>query len=174
MWPAGPQRGRDARRQFSRLLERQRLEAPERAACVLLRVQRQRRLVPGDAVPVRVVGILFLDAATVGQEQLAQLEGRARGDDGAAIALPHQQRQRAGMVQVRVRQHHRVERARVEGQGLPVHQTKLLVALEQPAIDQHAPPAVLDEVLRAGHRPGRAEEAQFHAKQAYAPCGGAA
>lgn len=51
------------------------------------------------------------------------------------------------MIDVRVRQEHRIERARIERQRLPVALAQPLHALKEAAVDQQPPAAELEEIL---------------------------
>ena len=63
---------------------------------------------------VRVARVLFLEMPRIGQQNPRQVFGRLRTVDGARVALLHQDGQEPGMIEVRVRQHHGVERQRIE------------------------------------------------------------
>ena len=79
----------------------------------------------------------------------------------AAEPAGDQPRQVAGVVHVRVGQDHGVDGGRVDGQRVPVAPPQLLEPLEQPAVDEHAPVAGLDQVLGAGDGAGGTEEGQL-------------
>src|SRR5690606_23793036 len=66
------------------------------------------------------------------------------------------------VVEVRVREQHRVDARRVDRERLPVSLAKLLQALEQPAVDEQTPGGRLEQVARAGHRAGCSKEGQLH------------
>ena len=164
---------REAGQRLEGRVEVARLEAPQRAPRRLLGVQRQRRRVLGKAVPVRVARLFVLQVAGIGQQQPAQLDARRRGEHLAAKAELDQARNEAAVVDVRMRQQHRVDRGRRHRQRRPVAQAQLLQALEQPAIDEQAPAVVFDEVLRSRHGAGGTEELQSHQSlpgAAPAPC----
>ena len=61
---------------------------------------------------------------------------------------------------MRVREDDGVERRGMDGQRRPVAAPQLLQPLEQSAVDQHALPIDFEQILRAGHRAGGAEERQ--------------
>ena len=48
----------------------------QRANCLFLGVQRQRRLMLGKALAVRILGIFFLQVTAVWQQDLAQVKSR--------------------------------------------------------------------------------------------------
>ena len=106
-------------------------------------------------------GILFLDAARIGQHEAAQVRGA-----GGAVDLPleserAQPRQVADVIEMRVRQHHRIDGARRHGKRLPVAQPELLQSLEESAVDEHAPAAMFEQVFRARDRARRAEKGEL-------------
>jgi hypothetical protein len=74
------------------------------------------------------------------------------------VALRHQPRQEADVVKMGVRQDNGVERCRRDRELLPVAFPQLLEPLKQAAIDEDALAAVLQQVLRPGHAPCRAEK----------------
>ena len=136
-------------------------------------VERQRRRVLRELVAVEESGVFFLQMATVGQQDGAQVARARRAVDGAGVAIAHQQGQVAAVVQVRVREHHGVDLAGRHGQRLPVAQAQRLVALEQPAVEQQALALVGDQVLGAGDGAGATEEgyADGHGKAPSSVCG---
>lgn len=115
-----------------------------------------------ETVPVGKRGVFFLQEAAVWQQDAAQVT-RARGRNHlAGKSLVGQQRQVAAVVEVCVGQHHCMDLVWRHRQRVPVAQAQLLVALEQPAVDQQALLAVGDQVLRPGHRVGTAQEVDVH------------
>ena len=142
------------------------VEAAQTVERVLLGIERQGRAVLGKAVPVGERGIFFLDVAAVGQQHSAQVHRAGRGVDGALVAFLDQQRDVAAVVQVRMREHHRIDLGRHHGQRRPVAQAQLLVTLEQPAIHQQPVVVVLDQVLGACDGVGSAEESDGDAHAA--------
>jgi hypothetical protein len=133
-------------------------------------VERQRGVVLGKAMPVGKGSVFFLDMARVGQQDLAQVARARCAPDPALEAFAHQQRQVAAVVEVGMGQHHRVDLAGCHRRRHPVAQPQLLVALEQPAVDQQALVLVLDEELGAGHGAGPAEEADLDAHAPISAC----
>ena len=67
--------------------ELDRAEQLQRKAGVSLRVERQRGLVPGKAVAIGELRILFLEVPAVGEQKLAQSFGRPGAEDGPARRL---------------------------------------------------------------------------------------
>ncbi len=128
-------------------------------ARILFGVERQRRVVFGKTLAVGELGVFFLDVAAVGQQDAAQVARARRTPDRAVVALAHQQRQVAAVVEVRVRERHGVDAAFFQArQRGPVAQPQLLVALEQAAIDQQALARMPHQKLGAGDSTGPAQE----------------
>jgi hypothetical protein len=75
------------------------------------------------------------------QHDLGEVGGAGRAEHAAAEALPDQARQEAAMVEVRMREHHRVERLGLERHRLPVALPNLLQSLKHAAVEQHLPVA---------------------------------
>ena len=128
-------------------------------------VQGQRRPVLRVAVAIRQARLLFLEVAAVRQHDPQQIGARVGAVRLAGEPLAHQDGQIAAVIDVRMGEQHRVDRARVDGQRLPIAQPKLLVALEQPAIDQDAAGARFDEVFRARDGPGGSQERDLHRRK---------
>ena len=98
-----------------------------------------------EAVAVGVVGLLFHAGAPNPAAAAAHSSRVAPvAVHPAAKAQLHQPRQEAAVVDVRMRQHHRIDRARRHGQRRPVAQAQLLDALEQAAVDEQPPPLMFD------------------------------
>ena len=101
------------------------------------------------------LGVGFLDVRAVLEHGHAEVDGGGRGVDGPAIALLPQQRQVAAVVDVRVRQDDRVQRARGKLLGrkrkMRVDVGCLLAtALIEAAVQQHVLPRAFDVVGRPG------------------------
>ena len=64
------------------------------------------------------------------------------------------------MIEVRVREHHGVDAFRVDRKRRPVPQAQLFQPLKQPAIDEHAVIAKVEQMLRPGDGPCGAEKRQ--------------
>jgi hypothetical protein len=77
--------------------------------------------------------------------------------------LPHETRQITRVIDVRVSNENRVERARIEWRILPVAFAEFLQSLKEPAVNQHACFIGLDQVLRPSDRADTAPE--FNARQ---------
>ncbi len=134
-------------------------EPGQDAERVLLGVERLGvRGVLRVALLVREAGLLLLEPPRVGQEQPRQVPGGRGAMHRPRVAGPVQERERARVIHVGVRDHDRVEGPRVQRPGGAVPEAELLRALEEARVHEHARPARLDEVPGAGHRPGRTEE----------------
>ncbi len=133
----------------------------DRGARVLLRVERQRRLVPRQPLAVPVLGLLLLQTRRVRQQQLQKVGRPLRAEDRPAEPQPHQPRQIRRVVDVRVRDDDRVQTRRVERRVFPIPLPQLPQPLKQPAIDQHPATLTFHQVLRPRHRPHPAPETQF-------------
>ena len=123
-------------------------------------VQGLHRLLPGaPALLVGPLGVALLDVGGVPQHDAQQLARQAGAVDVAGEALLHQQGDAAGVVDVGVGHHHRVDVPGVEVQGLVV---LLIPALLQSAVHQDLLAAALHTVAASGDGVGRAEKGQFH------------
>ena len=123
-------------------------------------VQGLHRLGPGAlALLVLPLGVALLDVGRVPQHNAQQLPRETGAVDVAFKALLHQQGDAAGVVDVGVGDHHRVDVPGVEVQLLVV---PLVPALLQAAVHQDLRPAALHTVAAAGHGTGCAEKGQFH------------
>ena len=103
-------------------------------------------------------GPLHLDLGAVGQDQQRQVGGRGGQHDRALETLPHDHRQIAAVVEMRVREEHRVQRGRVVGEGRAVTLHVRGQPLEHAALDEHPSPVGGEEELGAGDRGGRSHE----------------
>ncbi len=152
--------GGDAIGDLDLLVEAHRAEALQRDAGVGLRVEREGRGVLREPLAVGVGRVLLLEMPTVGEDDPAQLLRRRRSEDGAAVALLHQGRQVARVVDVGVGQHHRVDRFGGHGELAPVAKAQRLLTLEQAAVDEHPRPRGVEQEAASGDGPRRAEEAE--------------
>ena len=93
---------------------------------------------PGVAAAIRLRGIFFLQLGGVGQHDLREVGGARCAEDAAAEAAGDEPRQPADVIEVRVRQHERVDGCRIDRQRLPVALAQFLEPLEHAAVDEHA------------------------------------
>ena len=91
-----------------------RLEERHRGFDVLQRVKGFHRSFFGVLL-VDEAGVAFRDVRGVAQHGIAEIDGGGISVDWAVEAVPNEQWQVATMVDMRVRQHHRVDGARGEG-----------------------------------------------------------
>ena len=106
---------------------------------------------------------LLLELRRVEEHEPGQLGGGRRAHDRAPEALLDQQREQPAVVEVGVGEDDGVERRRVHAQRHPVAHRLVGAALEHPAVDEDPRVARVDEVARARHGPGAAEEGELHA-----------
>jgi hypothetical protein len=86
----------------------------------------------------------------VGHDQVGKIERRRRAVDRPAVVGGGQQRQPAGVIEVRVREHHRVKPAQRALPGNAVVVLDFARALEEAAINQHVRGAGFNQVRRTG------------------------
>ena len=153
-------------RQHLRLMQLHRLEQRARRRRVVLRIQRRQRSRPRrhlDLLPPSIplankLRIALLDMCRIFQHRPAQVNRRRRRIDRPAIPLLRQQRQVAAMVDVRMRQHHRIQPRRRFARKLLRRQRQVRVdvrrivppALKQPAVQQNILPRTLQMMRRPG------------------------
>ena len=132
----------------------------QHALHVLERIQRLgRRLAGAGGLAPLPLGLGHLDVRRVAQHDAAQVAGRLRGVDRAAEALLIQQRQVAGVVHVRVRDEHKLDLRRRDGDGNVLKQVPPLL---HAAVDQAVVPADLEQGAAAGHLVVGADKCQLH------------
>src|SRR5438270_12920076 len=66
------------------------------------------------------------------------------------------------MMEMRVREQERVDLVRQVGERHAIMDHVVRAALEHAAVDEHARPVGLEQILRTCHRPRRAEKVQAH------------
>ena len=102
----------------------------------------------------------FLQTRGIRQHHAEEVPGPARAEHRAAVALAHQARQVAGVVDVGMAQEHGRQRGRIHARRGPVPQAQLLEPLKESAVQKQPPPPVVEQVLGAGDGAGRAEEGE--------------
>ena len=105
---------------LDRLRKPDRLQLGESTEGIGLRIQRLRRIVLRVSVPVGLPGVLFLNARGVWQHEPAQILCAGGTEHTAAISLRDQPWQVTDVIEVRVRQHDRIDRRRIDRELLPV------------------------------------------------------
>src|SRR5438309_9628024 len=71
-------------------------------------------------------------------------------------------RNEPAVIEMRVREQERVHLTRRVGERHAIADHVVRAALEHAAVDEHARPVGLKQILRTGHRPGRAEKVETH------------
>lgn len=137
------------------------IKAVQRGLCILERIERFWLLVFGISPPRGKARLFFLDMAAVGQNKPAQICRCFCAKNPPAKPRPDQCRQISRMVQMSMGEQHSVDGVDTHRERFAIARPQLLEALEQPAIDQNAPPQGLDQIARSRHRPGGAKKAQF-------------
>jgi hypothetical protein len=143
--------------------EGHRPEERHRLLHVRLVEEGQGRGVLREALAVQVPGVLLLEVRGVEEEDLREVPGGRRAEDGPPEPLPHEARETADVVEVGVGEDDRIDLRRIEVGLRPVPQAQLLLALEHPGVDEEPPVPRLQEVLGPGDRPRRPEEDESHA-----------
>ena len=143
---------------FKPVVEGLGMEMAHRIFRVELGVERKRWFVFGKTVFVGKERIFFLDVTTVGQQDLTQIAGARGGVDATPETLLGQQGHIAAVIEVGMGENDGVDVIWRKGQGRPIAQAKLLVALEQTAIHQQALAIVLNGVFGTGDGAGTAQK----------------
>src|SRR5439155_5223926 len=122
-------------------------------------VEGESRTVLAIPTPVRVTRFLFLQVSAVGKEQPGQVARPFGAQRAPHETLRAQPREEARVIDVRVREDHRVELA--AGPGRPVPQPQLLSPLEEAGVDQDPVARRCgEEMTRTGDGLGGAEEGE--------------
>ena len=137
-----------------------RAQQAQHALHILERIQRLgRRLAGAGGLAPLPLGLGHLDVRRVAQHDAAQVARRLRGVDRAAKALLIQQRQVAGVVHVRVRDEHKLDLRRRDGDGDVLKQ---IPPLFHAAVDQAVVSVDLEQGAAAGHLVVGADKCQLH------------
>ena len=110
------------------------------------------------------LGELLLELARVEQHQRGQFDCAFGGVDGTVIALGHDVRNEAAVVQMGVGQDDRIEAGRVVGEGNAVAHLFVRPTLKHAAVDENLGPLGDEQVLGSGDGIGSAKEAYFHSR----------
>ena len=157
MWPARRNVACDARQEPHRLLVVEALHRLGRSRALLRRVERQRGRVLRRPASVVVRGLLFLEVARVRKHDSREVRGPPRRGDSPPEAVLDEPGQVADVVDVGVSQGDGVDPRGIDGQRVPVPEAQVLQSLVEPAVDEEPAPVHLDQELRAGDRPRRAQ-----------------
>ena len=151
---------RDALTQLHRLAVFARLNELLHALGVLDGVERlDRWTARAQVLAVLVLGVGLLNVRRILQHDAEELRREAGGDDLALESVLDEQRQTAGVVDVRVRHEHAVDRAGVEGQRGVIH---LVAPLLQAAVHQNLLAVDLQTMAAAGYALVSAVKTQLH------------
>ena len=141
-------------------VEIQRPQLLQRPQGVALPVKRQGRMVFRKAVAVREFRVALLYLGAVEQQEFAEVGRGRRAEHPTPEPLAHELRQIAGMVEVRVGEHHVVDRRRIDRESRPILQAQVLQSLEQAAVHKDAAPTHAKQMARSGDGPGGAQKRQ--------------
>jgi len=160
--------GSEAESQFrgepNRFADLDRLEILERILRLVEVVQRQCRAVLRLSRLVVEIRVFFLQMAGVGQDDSAEIDGGRRGVDGSAKPLFDQSRNPAAVIEVGVREDDRINFPGRNRRVPPISLAPFLRALEETAVNEELKALLaasitgVDQVLRAGDRPGSTQE----------------
>ena len=154
---------RDAAADLARLVQVRRHEELHARVYVALLVQRLEELLALlAALLVHVLEVALLQEARVAQHDVAQVRRRLAREDAPREALPHELREVARMVDVRMREDHVVDRLGVDREVTVLLERLLAVPLVEPAVEQDPLAVGLDEVHRPRRRLCRSVEGNFH------------
>ena len=117
---------------FGAFVERDGLQQVQRALRIVQRVERLRRMMLRVAVAVREIGFFLLQPRAVAQHDVAEFGRGRRAVHRPAEPFARQHRQIAGMVDVRVREHDRVERVGCDRQRNQLRSRRFLVPWNRP------------------------------------------
>ena len=137
-------------------------QEPERGLRIGHRIQWKGGLVFRIAVAVCKLRVPLEQMPTIEEQDLAEVSSRRCAVDLTLESILHQQRQVAGMIEVRVREDDAINRARLDRKWRPIPVLELLVPLEQAAVDQHSCGAELEQGFRARYSLGSSKECQPH------------
>lgn len=98
----------------------------------------------------------------VAQQYGEQICRGGRGVDGPSKALCCQARQQAAVIDVRVGQQHKIDLARVKGEGSVIAVFGFGAALHHAAVDQETAAIGLYQIARPGDLLGRAQKCDLH------------
>ncbi len=135
-----------------------RFEKPQGPEGIALREQRFGRLVACIAAAVGMLGVKLLDAAGIRQQDFAKIARQAGAQDRSPEPVIDEHGQVAAVIEMRVGEDDSVEARGIKRRTVPVAQTKLLVTLEQAAIDEEPGMACLDQEPGARDGSGGTEE----------------
>src|SRR5262249_31735604 len=108
------------------------------------------------------LGVVPLNARRIHEHDRRQIARGERAINISRVALPAKVGEVAAMINVRVAQHHRVERFGVEGEIAIALDGFLALALKEAALQQQPRAVDFEQIHRAGRRARGAEEMDLH------------
>ena len=154
----------DARSDLGQFIVVDTYELPEHFLDIDLVVQRLQQFLAGALAPaVLVFDVGCRETRRVLEHDARQVLGRALGVDRPAVTAFAQQRQPADMIDMRVRQDHRVDCIDREGEGGGVAFVLVAARLDHAAVEQDVFAQGFNLVAGAGDFTSGAKECQLHA-----------
>ena len=159
----------DSGRSVKRFLILHRSQLRENFLRVVRRIERfLRRFARAQAFSILPLGIGNLQAGGIAQDQARHVQRRRRPVDGASVAHLREQRETSGMIQMPVREQHRVESA-IRSRWRTIQRFRFFAPLKKAAIDENPRLFCLDAVTRTGDfASSSAKESDLH--RAIATC----
>ena len=117
---------------------------------------------PDGHAPGRNVEVVFLDARAIREHDGRQIRRRLCGVDDVAVAVRGQKRQPSRMIEMRVRQHDRIDLVDWTGQCAILRVSIAAPSLEQPAVQQDRFAVRAHDVARARDLASGSGELDFH------------
>jgi hypothetical protein len=148
----------NSRSHWHRTIEADRLQQLEGSERVSFGKQRIGWPVARVPALIGLARVFFLQPACIGQYKPAEILRAGRAEHAAAESACDQARQIPGVIEMRVRQDHRMNGRWRHLELRPVPLAERLQTLEESAIDENARAFVLEEVLRPGDRSGRTQK----------------
>jgi len=111
---------------------------------------------------VNVFDIVGLNFGAIKQHKRRQIARRGSRIDGTAKTAANQRRQVTAVIDVGVRQDHRVNGLGVKGKLTVLFECDLSLALVEPTVQQHLFAGNVNQVHRSGDRLGGTPELNFH------------
>src|SRR5690606_39162301 len=94
--------------------------------------------------------LFLLQSRRIEQDHAGQLAGRCGGVDGSAKSALDQQGNAPAVIQMGMREQHGIDAGRIEFERIRITGLDLAAALEQAAIDEHAPLVATDQRTGSG------------------------
>jgi len=98
--------------------------------------------------------------AAVGQQDPAERVRAGGREDAALEPIARERGQVSRVIEMRMRQHYRIDRFGFDWKAIPVAQPEFLEPLEEPAIYQRTRVRRRDQEAAPGHGSGRAEKSE--------------